>query len=76
MKNLGKKGTEMYPSMVEEPSKNKIVYPGGSLPISLLSKENDLGSEVTITIKAKITGMQKTKYNKNFDYEAIEAEVK
>ena len=76
MKNLGKKGTEMYPSMVEEPSKNKIVYPSASLPLDLLDKDKELGNTVTITIKAKIIGLQNNEWNKTFEYDAIEAEVK
>lgn len=76
MKKLGKKETDMYPTMSEKEAKNKIVYPSASLPLSLLDKDADLGDEVTITIKAKITGMQNTKWNKNFDYDALEAEIK
>lgn len=76
MKNLGQKEIDMYPSMDLKESKNIIIYPSASLPISLLDKESDLGDEITITIKAKITGMQNTKWNKTFEYDAIEAEVK
>ena len=76
MKNLGKKETDMYPTMEDGKAKNRIIYPSASLPIDLLDKDHDLGNDVTITIKAKIIGIQKSKYNKNFDYEAIEAEVK
>jgi len=48
---------------------------GRSLPLMLLGEDADLGDEVTITIKAKITGLQKNEYEKTFNYEALEAEV-
>ena len=75
MVKLGKTEAEMYPSMTPDKNKKQIIYPSAQLPLSLLSKNAELGDVVKITIKAKITGMQNNKYNKSFDYDAIEAGI-
>ena len=75
MKNLGKKQESMYPTAVES-GKNKVLYPAITLPLDLISDAGvDFNDEITLTIKGKITRVEKSKWAKDFSIEAREGEV-
>ena len=56
--------------------KNKKIYPSVSLPLSVLGDKNiDLDEEVTITLKGKVTRVEKSKWAKDFSFEAKEGKL-
>ena len=75
MKNLGKKEVDMYPTMESSEDKKKIHYPSMSLPINMLPEDAELGTEVSVKLKGKITRIEKSEYNSDFQFDAIEGEV-
>ncbi len=77
MKSLGikmKSEGDLYPSMTGSPE-NKVRYPSVSLPLSLLDKDMDLGEEVTLTLKGKITRVEKSKWAEEFSVDLTEGEA-
>lgn len=75
MQNLGRTEAELYPSMTEDKSSKKIHYPGINLPISMLPENADLGGEISVTLKGKITRIEKSEYANEFSIDAMEGEV-
>lgn len=74
MQDLGEKSkSTMYPSSVE---KDKVHYPGVTLPLKLLNGKNvDLGDEITLTLKGKITRVEKSEWSNDFSVELRSGEI-
>lgn len=76
MEKLGTKPVDMYPTMAESKDKvEEINYPTVTLPNKLLGKDDDIGSEVVVKVKGKITRIEKSKHYNEFTIEATEGEI-
>ena len=77
MIDLGKveKNDVLYPSMAEK-GKSKKYYPTVTLPLKLLGKkEVDLNDEITITLKGKVTRVEKSEHYNEFSLKATEGDL-
>lgn len=75
--NLGEKikNSDMYPSMPGSEG-NKMRYPSVTLPYKLLGKDCELGEEVTMILKGKISRIEKSKYAEDFSVDLTDGELK
>jgi len=76
LKDLGREEKEFYDGPEIAKGEPRINYPEISLPLDLV-KDMDLnvGDEVTITVKGKISGLEDTKCNKSVTIEGKEGEI-
>lgn len=64
---------DMYPSM----GKKEKRYPNVTLPLHLLGdKDVNLNDEVTVTLKGKVTRVEKSEYDEDFCVRATLGEIK
>lgn len=75
MKDLGRKTSEMYPSCCDSTTEDKVEHPQLRFPLDFVSSNARVGDEVTLTIKAKIIGLEDTEFNKQVTFKALEGEV-
>ena len=76
--NLGRKRSTLYdnPTSCCEDEKDEMIYPHLSLPLDVVEGMGlDLEDKVSITLKGRVTGLEKTKYNKSVEFELDQGEV-
>jgi len=80
MKDLAFKQSDsdvMYPTSVGKGKKQPKRYPHLTLPISVLDKKSvDIGDEVTMVIKGKVSRLEKSKYAEEFSIDLSSGELK
>jgi len=77
MKDLGTKSKELYDSPSTAENKNKVVYPEIDFPLSFVKgMELEVGDNVDIHIKGRVSGLQDTKWSQRATFEAKQGEVK
>lgn len=77
MKDLGKSAeADIYPSVPDgKGDKQEKYYPSITLPLDLIDKnELELGQEVTLTLKGKVTRTEQSKYCREFSVELRQGE--
>jgi len=76
MENLGKKEPQLYDNPASPKEKERIRYPSISLPISIVKNEGaDLETEVTLTLKGKISALEKNEWRQEVTIEVHEGEL-
>lgn len=80
MKDLGevmKQEASPYNTVAQPPHEPKKIYPSVNLPLKVMDKSDlELGAEVTLTLKGKITRLEKSKWSQDVTIEVHSGEGK